>query len=311
VPWLDAGGVILQRRRDGLQVRFAVVPDPTMRALKLLRGEANLTQNDLPYEMYPVLQRNSALHLHEVPGSTFAYLGFNLHDPLTGDRRIREAVAHAIDRDAIVRHLFMGHAQTADTLLTGRHWAANRGLHPYTYDPARARTLLQTAGYGPGHPLQLDYKTSTDPFRLRVAAVIQAQLARVGIELRIHSNEWGTFFGDIKAGRFQMYSLSWVGIRSPDIFRHVFHSASQPPGGANRGRYRSAEVDRLIDLAERLPQRAALPLFRRIQAIIQHDLVYVPLWHENNLLLSRGVEGALPTADGSYRFLERVSLSHG
>ena len=310
VSWLDDGGVMLQRRRDGLRVRFAVVPDPTMRALKLLRGEAKLIQNDLPYEMYPVLQRDPAIDLHEVAGSTFAYLGFNLRDPVTADRRVREAVAHAIDRQAIVRYLFMGHAELSNTLLTPSHWATNPGLPAYAYDPARARALLAAAGYGPGHPLRLVYKTSTDPFRLRVAAVIQAQLAEVGIDLQIQSNEWGTFFGDIKAGRFQMYSLSWVGIRSPDIFRHVFHSDSQPPGGANRGRYASAEVDRLIDTAERLPQRAARALYWRVQELVHRDLVYVPLWHENNLLLSRGIEGALPAPDGSYRFLEQVSLIH-
>lgn len=311
VEWLADGGVMLQRRSDGLRIRFAVVPDPTMRALKLLRGEANLVQNDLPYEMYPVLGSDPAIRLTEVPGSTFSYLGFNLADPITGKRKVREAIAHAIDRKAIVQYLFMGHATPTNTLLTSTHWAAHPGLSDYRHDPDRSRALLAALGYGPKHPLQLSYKTSTDPFRLRVATVLQAQLARVGIALDIQSNEWGTFFGDIKAGRFQMYSLSWVGIRSPDIYRHVFHSESLPPGGANRGRYRSATVDRMIDQAGQLPRETARPLYLRIQAQIHRDLVYVPLWHENNLLLSRGVNGAVPLPDGSYRFLEEVSLDDG
>ncbi len=310
LAWQDDGGVLLQRRRDGLRLRFAVVPDPTMRALKLLHGEAHLVQNDLPYEMYPVLARDRAIRLQAVPGTTFSYLGFNLDDPVTGQRAVREAIAHAIDRQAIVDHLFNGHAHPTNTLLAPGHWAAHPGLPDYAYDPARARALLAGLGHGPGHPLRIEYKTSTDPFRLRVAAVLQAQLARVGIDLRIRSHEWGTFFGDIKAGRFQMYSLSWVGIRSPDIFRHVFHSASLPPGGANRGRYRSPEVDRLIDRAERLPRARAAPLYRRVQAIVHHDLVYVPLWHEDNLLLTRGVARARPRPDGGYGFLEQVSLAH-
>ena len=309
VQWSDDGGVMLARRRDGMRVRFAVVPDPTMRALKLLHGEARLLQNDLPYEMYPVLTRDSSIQLAEAPGTTFSYLGFNLQDPVTGDRRVRAAVAHAIDREAIVRYLFLGHATVTNTLLMPNHWATHPGLQDYRHDPDRARALLAELGYGPRHSLHLSYKTSTDPFRLRVATVLQAQLARVGIELDIQSHEWGTFFGDIKAGRFQMYSLSWVGIRSPDIFRHVFHSASLPPGGANRGRYRSPAVDRLIQRAERLPREGAVPLYRRVQAQIHHDLIYVPLWHENNLLLSRGVKGAVPAPDGSYRFLDTVSLA--
>lgn len=306
--WNEDGGVRLQRRRDGLLVRFSVVPDPTMRALKLLRGEANLVQNDLPYEMYPLLQDSAAIELAEVPGTTFSYLGFNLLDPLTGDRRLRAAIAHAIDREAIVRHLFMGHARPGNTLLAPGNWATHPALPAYEHDPARARSLLKAMGYGPDKPLRLSFKTSTDPFRVRVASVLQAQLKAVGIELEINSNEWGTFFGDIKAGRFQMYSLSWVGVRSTDIFRHVFHGESLPPGGANRGRYHSPTLDRLIDRSGRLSAQQARPLYLEIQEQLHRDLVYVPLWHENNLLLARDVLGAAPQEDGSYRFLEQVSL---
>ena len=306
--WLKDGGVLLQRRRDGQRFAFQVVPDPTMRALKLLRGEASLVQNDLPYEMYPVLESELEIELQSTPGTTFSYLGFNLEDPVTGDRRIRAAIAHAIDRRAIVEHLFSGYALRTNTLLTAQHWAAHQRLVPYAHDPERARALLAEMGYSRSQPLHLSYKTSTDPFRLRVAAVLQAQLKEVGINLKISSNEWGTFFGDIKAGRFQMYSLSWVGIRTTDIFRHVFHSDSLPPGGANRGRYQSQEVDRLIDQASLLKKEAAKPLYRSLQEIIHRDLVYVPLWHEDNLLLSRGIQDSTPQRDGSYRFLEQVSL---
>ncbi|RMG36649.1 MAG: ABC transporter substrate-binding protein [Gammaproteobacteria bacterium] len=311
VAWEDDGGLTLKRRRDGLLVRFAVVRDPTMRALKLMHGEADIVQNDLPFEMYPVLQGRGDIALRERSGTTFSYIGFNLEDPVTGDHRVRQAIAHAIDREAIVRHLFMGHARLAETVLPPGHWAAHPGLKPWPHDPARARALLAELGYGPGHPLVIHYKTSTDPFRLRVAAVLQAQLRKVGIDLRIQSNEWGTFFGDIKAGRFQMYSLSWVGVRSPDIFRHVFHSGSLPPGGANRGRYRSPEVDRLIEHAEGLPREQARTLYHRVQAIVHQALVYVPLWHEHNLLLSRRVVPVTPLPDGSYHFLEQVHWQSG
>ena len=304
--WQADGGVLLARRADGLKVRFAVVPDPTMRALKLLHGEAQLVQNDLPFEMVERLARDPAITLHETPGTTFSYLGFNLEDPVTGDRRVRQAIALAIDREAIVRHLFRGHARLATTLLVPGHWAAYPGLAPWPHDPDRARALLAELGYGPQRPLRITYKTSTDPFRLRIAAVIQAQLVEVGIDLEIRSHEWGTFFGDIKAGRFQMYSLSWVGIRSPDIYRHIFHSASLPPGGANRGRYCNPEVDGLIERAERLSREQAVPLYRAIQERVHRDLVYVPLWHENNLLLSRGVGAVAPRRDGSYGFLEAL-----
>ncbi len=106
---------------------------------------------------------------------------------------------------------------------------------------------------------RLQYKTSTDPVRIRIATVIQQQLADVGIDLQLLSYDWGTFYGDIKAGRFQMYSLAWVGIKTPDIFRYAFYSDSLPPEGANRGRLADARVDQLIEAAE---QAATLDIAR-------------------------------------------------
>lgn len=308
--WDAQNTITLLRKSDGQPVRFEVVPDPTMRALKLMRGEVQLLQNDLPYELYSYLTEQPGVRLQESPGSTFSYLGFNLEDQHTGDRRVRLAIAHAIDREAIVEHLFRGHAQLTNTLLRPEHWAAHRELTSYAHDPNRSLALLAELGYSPENPLKLSYKTSTDPFRLRVAAALQAQLQEVGIELHIESYEWGTFFADIKAGNFQLYSLSWVGIRSPDIFRYIYHSDSLPPKGANRGRYRAPEVDLLIDKADQATLAIAATVYHQVQARVHHDLVYVPLWHENNLLLSRNVGVVKPSKEGAYDFLERVSLAH-
>jgi len=100
---------------------------------------------------------------------------------------------------------------------------------------------------------------SFDPFRIRLATILQQQLAEAGIQVTVSSYDWGTFFGDIKAGRFQLYSLAWVGIKSPDIFRYAFHSDALPPAGANRGRFSDVQVDHLIDAAMQQvnPQRQA------------------------------------------------------
>lgn len=306
----DAHNSITLRRSDGQLLRFEVVSDPTMRVLKLMRGEVHVLQNDLPYELYPMLQKHRDISLQANLGTTFTYLGFNLEDSLTGDRRIRTAIAHAVNREKVVRYLFQGRAETANTLLRPEHWAAQPELSEYTYDPERAEALLGEMGYNKTNPLKLSYKTSTDPFRLRIAAALQAQLAEVGIHMDIQSYEWGTFFADIKDGRFQMYSLSWVGIRSPDIFRYVYHSDSFPPRGANRGRYHSPIVDALIEKADRLPSDKAAALYQQAQTQIHQDLVYVPLWHEHNLLITRGIQSPGPSVDGSYNFLGQVSLKH-
>lgn len=307
--WREHGGCDLRRRRDGQRVAIEPVADPTMRALKLMRGEAHLVQNDLPSELYAYLEERPTIQIEERPGTTFAYVGFNLADPVLADRRVRAAIAHAIDRDAIVRFLFRDRARKAESLLRPAHWAAAGDLRPYAHDPAEARRLLATAGYSAKRPLVLSYKTSTDPFRLRIAAVFKDQLAKVGIALKIASYDWGTFFGDIKAGRFQLYSLAWVGVNTPDILRYAFHSTSLPPGGANRGRYRSDAVDRLLDSATQSDEKTAVPLYREAQQLIHDDIVYVPLWYEDNVSVSRDIVDYRPGFDGNYLALNRVQLT--
>ena len=307
--WPEPGRLQLTRRVDNQQIEFLRIADPTVRVLKLLRGEIDLLQNDLPAELQDYLERQPDISVSRGPGSNYAYLGFNLADPLTGDIRIRRAISLAIDRAAIVKHVLGGAARPAAALLPPEHWAGNPQLEPPGYDPARARDLLQQAGYSPDHPLQLNYKTSTDPVRLRIATIIQQQLAEVGIDIDLRSYDWGTFFGDIKAGNFQLYSLMWVGIKTPDIFRYAFHSHSLPPEGANRGRFSDRATDELILQAEQgtsLDEQAAS--WRAVQVRLLEQLPYVPLWYEDHVFATRsGVNGYALSSDGNFDALQDIS----
>jgi peptide/nickel transport system substrate-binding protein len=306
--WPDPGRVRLVRVADGQVVEFQRVGDPTVRALKLLRGELDLVQNDLPAELVSYLARQPGIHLLRAPGSNFAYLGFNLQDPVTGDLRVRQAIAHAIDRASIVRYVLGGAARPAAALLPPEHWAGNPDLSAPAYDPALARRLLREAGYDAEHRLALDYKTSTDPVRLRIATIIQQQLAEVGIDMKLNSYDWGTFFGDIKSGQFQLYSLMWVGIKTPDIFRYAFHSESLPPEGANRGRYIDRETDRLIEQAGSASTLdAQAQAWRQVQARLLEQLPCVPLWYEDHVVAMRaGITGYRVAMDGDYDGLTDV-----
>ena len=276
----------------------------------MLRGEIDILQNDLPAELLDYLSAQNDIQVSYGPGSNFAYIGFNLDDPLTGNLLVRQAIAHAIDREAIVQYVLGGSARPAAALLPPDHWAGNAALKPLEYDPARSAALLAEAGYGAGHPLTLTYKTSTDPVRVRIATVIQQQLRDAGIDMNLQSYDWGTFYGDIKAGRFQMYSLAWVGIKTPDIFRYAFHSRSLPPEGANRGRLSDAEVDRLIEtagLGTTLEEQAAA--YRQVQTRLLQQLPYVPLWYEDHVFAARNnISGYQLAPDGNYDALKTIQL---
>jgi len=202
-----------------------------------------------------------------------------------------------------------GAARPASALLPPDHWAGDPGLAQYPYDPERARALLKAAGFAKGQ-LSIVYKTSNDPFRIRLATIIQQQLDAVGINVDLRSYDWGTFYGDIKAGRFQMYSLSWVGIKMPDIFHYAFYSSSIPPQGANRGHFASPVADRLIDAAQATADPAQeADYYRQLQNYLWQQLPYVPLWYEDNIVIERRtVEGYTLARDGNYDGLENVVL---
>ncbi len=306
--WPEPGRLSLTRREDGQVIEFQGIGDPTVRVLKLLRGEVDIVQNDLPAELLGYLDDKAAVQVTFAEGSNFAYIGFNLENPQTSILRVRQAVAHAINRDAIIEYVLGGAARPAAALLPPDHWAGNPALPDYPYDPERARGLLAEAGFSAAHPLQLTYKTSTDAVRVRIATIIQQQLREVGIETSLQSYDWGTFYGDIKSGHFQMYSLAWVGIKTPDIFRYAFHSSSLPPEGANRGRLVSPRVDALIEAAEQgdsLPAQAAA--YREVQQELLQQLPYIPLWYEDHVFAARSdIAGYRLAQDGNFDGLQQV-----
>jgi peptide/nickel transport system substrate-binding protein len=299
------------------EVTVKFLPDSNVRFLELRTGTVNFALNGVDPDLLPAAAAAGRLVVEEAPGGNVSYLGFNLRDRALSDPRVRRAIALAIDREAIVRTIWKGHADVVESILPPGSWAAATDLQRLRPDPARARRLLDEAGYrvpggDPASPrLRLTYKTSQNEVRIRVATVIQEQLRRIGISVEIQSLEWGTFFSDVKKGNFQLYGLTWVGISDPDIFHLAFHSRSVPPDGANRGGYANPEVDRLTDAARREPSREKRrEMYRQVQRILARDLPVFPLWAGRNILVrDRRLEGFVLTPDESYAPVRRMRIA--
>ena len=149
-------------------------------------------------------------------------------------------------------------------------------------------------------PLKLVYKTSTDAQRVSFATILQAQMRPAGIELEIRSLDWGTFFADVKAGNFQLYGLTWVGIKTPEIYAKAFGSQNFPPNGFNRGRYAEAELDILL-ADENWPAAT-----QRIHA----QLPYIPLWYEGQFVaFGKNISNYSPKPDGNWDDLTKIIRS--
>lgn len=295
------------------RVRFLVVPDTTTRALELRKGSADIAINALTADMIEALKHDSTIAIQTTPGTIYAYLAINLRDPILKDRRVRQALAYAIDRRPILHYLWRDLAQPASSVLPAQHWAYDPHVRTYPHDPQRARELLDEAGYPlrNGTRFHLTMKTSTEESTRLLAAILQQQLAEVGIALDIRTFEFATFYADVQKGAFQMYSLRWIGgNEDPDIFEHIFHSTSVPPKRANRSYYANSRIDELIEAGRReLDQGKRKQIYSEIQQILAEDLPYINLWYLDNVLVhSRRVTNVAASHSGNYDFLTTAEL---
>jgi peptide/nickel transport system substrate-binding protein len=306
--------------RAGVEyLRLRIVPSETARLLELLKGSVDLVVNDLSPDQVARVRRTPGFAVDSLPGRNYVYLAFNFADPLLADRRVRRAIAHAIDREAVVRHLLRGAATPATGMLPPHHWAYEPDVPRFPHDPPAARRLLDAAGLpdpdGPGPEVRfrLLYKTSTSELAQQQAAILQQQLAAVGIGVDIRAFEWPTFYEDLKAGRFQVAVSMWTEINDPDVFRLRFHSRHRPPAGLNRGGYSSPAADRLIEAGARtLDESERRRIYGRLQALLARDLPYVSLWHRDVVAARRlRVRGFRLTPGADFAALREVRLDPG
>ena len=267
-----------------------VIPDATTMVLEMRRGTVNLEVNQIPFENVDEFAKSPKHQVSKKPGSVWQYIAFNLKDPLLAKREVRQAIAHAIDRERIVRDLLRGYGVPTDTMFAEGHWARATNLPAYPYDQNRAKQLLDQAGYrdpdgdGPQPRFALTFKTSTDTEANLRAQMIQQMLQQVGIKVEIQTSEFGTFLDDVAKGKFQMYSLSRNGIADPDFYYVIFHSKNIPPEGQNRGYYSNPRVDDLIVQGRATFDRSKRrEIYAEIQRIVQEDMPYVSLYHQINV----------------------------
>jgi peptide/nickel transport system substrate-binding protein len=317
--------VLLERNLDyfrGLpqitRVRIRVVPDAIVRALELRKGSADLEISSLTPDMVPVLARQTGLSVTQRPGSNFVYLGLNLEDPILSKREVRQALAFATDREALIRYLLHGQARVASGILPPNHWAYEPNVTQYTLDTARAEKLLDAAGFPRkqnGLRFHITLKTSTDEQYRLIGAALQDRWRRVGVERELRPLELATLLSDAIRGNFQINLLRWVGANTdPDIFEFVYSTKRFPPDGANRGHYRNVRIDALTDqIHVEMDKEKRKALCSEVQKILADDLPYLPLWFGDVVSVHRRSLGDLhlsPTGDFDFLATLRPASNH-
>ncbi|RMG51494.1 MAG: ABC transporter substrate-binding protein [Acidobacteria bacterium] len=312
---------------DRLTIR--IIRDPTTLSLELLSGTVQLAFNTrLSPDFVEEQRRSGALKVIIADGASIEYLVLNTTDPILSDRRVRQAIAYALDRRAIIESLFRGQAREAATILPPGHWAYHPGVRHYDYNPRRAEQLLDAAGYpdpdgpGPAPRFHLTLKTSSAEQAREVATIMQEQLRRVGIALDLQSFELQTYLNDLNRGQFQIGYLRLPGAnRFVDIFKAAFGSRSIPfdprvsererTGFLNRARYRNPTLDELIAAAEATSDRQEqIRLYARIQEILAEDVPWIYLWYPANVaVMSPRVKNAHIPTSADFTFIKDLTLA--
>jgi peptide/nickel transport system substrate-binding protein len=296
------------------QVRFRVVPEAIVRALELRKGTADLEETSLTPDMIPVLRSEPGIEVAEQPGSNYAYIAFNFDDTVLRKREVRQALALATDRDTIIRYLLRGQARKADGPLPPNSWAYEPNIRHYGYDPQEAESLLDSAGFPRrvdqgGVRLKLTIKTSTEESTRLLGEALQEQWRKVGVELELKPEEIATLLSDLTRGSFQLSTLRWIGVNNdPEFFEFAFSSKRFPPMGANRGRYRNAMLDALMDQARvQTDREKRRQLYSEIQKEVAEELPYLSLWHFDNITVHRNRISKIELApSGDFDFLRNI-----
>ena len=314
----DHATIVLRAREDHPYIKpqmkkviFKIVRDDNTRLFKLLTGEIDIAQQELPPSKIVTITKNPSFEVVNRPGLSVSYLIFNLRDPVFAHPDFRRALDQAIDRESIVKYKLLGMAVPASSLLAPGNRYHNFAIQPTSFDPSSAAKLLRSLPGLEGQELVL--KTSNNPAAIENGRVVANQWNRVlnpfKAHVRTQSYEWGTYYGDIQRGNFQVALMRWTGTLDPNLYRNCFYSTELPPDGKNRGYYKNSKLDPLLDQGLLTPdEKERKKIYDQVQKIVSADRPMLPLWYENEVtVFNRRVKNYEPSLYGDYFALTKVT----
>lgn len=276
---------------DGLVVR--VIPDLATMFLELRAGKLDsmaLTPQQYVFQAETDSFKNK-YDVYRYLSLGYTFMGYNLKSPLFSDKRVRQAFAHAINKEDIINGVLFDQGIPTIGPYTPGTWVYNDKIKPYSYSLDKAAALLKDAGwaYGPDGVLVKDGQrfeftilvNQGNEQRSKIAIIIQSQLKKIGIIANIRAVEWTVFLNEfVNKGFFDAIILGWSSALDPDL-HSVWHSSNSFEGGLNFVRFENAEVDELIEEGRStFDQDIRKRCYDRIQEILHdeqpYSFLYVP-----------------------------------
>ncbi|MFA5721937.1 MAG: ABC transporter substrate-binding protein, partial [Aliarcobacter sp.] len=231
----------------------------------------------------------------------FSYLGFNLKNPKFSDIKVREALSLAINRQELIDVLFFGYAKVCNGPFMPETFAYNDEVKPVVQDLQKAKALLKEAGYDEKNPLTFELVTNTgNDIRINTALILQYQLAKVGVNMKIKVMEWQAFLNTVVHPRkFETVLLGWSLALMPDAYP-LWHSSSSKLGGFNLVNYKNKRVDELIEKGITTVNKDELSkIYKEIFKIISNDLPYLFLYIPDSItVVNKKIKNIEPSIIG-------------
>ena len=252
----------------------------------------------------------NSFNIYERPSNGYTYLGFNLRKAPFNNPKLREAIALAVNKQELIDLLFFSHGRACYGPFMPGTDVYPKDFKPQKYNPQKAKEILKELGYTKQNPLTFTITTnSNNEIRVNAAEIIQQQLLKVGIKVKIRVLEWQAFLNTVVFPRnFEAVLLGWGLSLIPDA-SSIWHSKSDKKGGFNFIGYHNKEVDRLIDLAKsKVEPKEFNKIYRKIFKLIVKDNPYIFLYIPNSITaVSKRVKGVEPSVIGiEYNFIDWI-----
>ncbi|MGK3141846.1 ABC transporter substrate-binding protein [Pantoea sp. C2G6] len=262
---------------------FSITPDASVRYAKLEKNECQVMPFPNPADLEK-MRANPDITLEQKAGLNTGFLAFNTTKAPTDNVKVRQALAMAINKPAIIEAIFKGTGTVAKNILPPGVWSADKDLKDYDYDPDKAKALLQQAGVKPGTEIALwamPVQRPYNPNARRMAEMIQSDWAKVGIKAKIVSYEWGEYLKRVRSGEHQAALMGWTtATGDPDNFFGPLYSCTSANGGSNSSKWCYQPFEKLITEARAEPdQGKRTALYLQAQQMMHDQMPAVMIAH--------------------------------
>lgn len=302
--WLPGNRIVFEGFKDAYQgapnfeeLTYLTIPEVSNRMIALETGEVDVAF-DIGIMDKETIENSNNLELIEVESPALLYLGFDQTNPIYQNKKLREAIAYAIDNQTFVDVVFRGSAVTGDSPLPKASPAYNGNVKKYNQDIEKAKKLLAEAGYPNG--LDIELWCMDDGPRVDMCVIIQDQLKKIGINVEIKIFEFGAYVSKTALPNKELYFLSWNSSGDGDVALYPLFHSSQHGAPGNRSFYSNKEVDKLLDKARvSVDEEERKSLYKEVQNILQEDLaIYALAYPKINLAKNKELKGLIFKKNG-------------